>query len=261
MFEEPQFLVPALFVFGAIMGSFGNVMIYRMPREESVVFPASHCQNCKTPIAWYNNVPIFAWFWLRGKCSNCQAPYSFRYPFVELLMATLFAIAGYTLGWSWTLLEALIFTFSVTVASFIDLDHMILPDKLTLSGIAIGLTGAALNPEREFVPALVGAVFGFGFLWLIGYLYIVFRNRQGMGGGDIKLIGWIGAVLGWKAIPFVILVSSIIGSFVGVAVAFRTKGGMSQEIPFGPFLAGAALLYLYIDGARLAEWYLALHGL
>ena len=261
MFEETWFLCPVLFIFGTMFGSFANVVIYRMPKGESVVFPRSFCRACSTPIPWYNNIPVLSWFILRGKCAKCGAKYSFRYPFVELLMGTLFALAGYSLGFEWTLLEALIFIFCVVCASFIDLDHMILPDKFTLSGIAIGLIGAALNPDRAFMPALIGAVFGFGFLWAIAYLYIVFRNREGMGGGDIKLIAWIGAVLGWKAIPFVILVSSMIGSVVGVAVALRTKGGMNQEIPFGPFLAGAALLYLLLDGQRLADWYLALHGL
>ena len=236
-------------------------MIYRIPLGKSVVSPRSSCGSCNKMIPMYHNIPILSWFILRGKCANCGAKYSFRYAFVELLMGVLFALAGLSLGFSWTLLEALIFIFSVVVASFIDLDHMILPDKFTLSGIAIGLLGAALNPEREFLPALLGAAFGFGFLWAIAYLYIVFRDREGMGGGDIKLIAWIGAVLGWKAIPVVILVSSILGSVIGLAVAARTKGGMNQAIPFGPFLAAAALLYLLLDGARLSDWYLALHGL
>ena len=176
-------LIPFLFVFGALLGSFGNVVIYRMPLGKSVVAPRSACMSCGKPIAWYNNIPILSWFILRGKCANCRAPYSFRYPFVELLVGVLFAVAGYQIGWHWSLIEALIFIFSLVVASFIDLDHMILPDKLTLSGIAIGLIGALINPEREFLPALYGAAFGFGFLWAIAYLYIVFRDQEGMGGG------------------------------------------------------------------------------
>lgn len=258
---EPEVLALWLFPLGAVFGSFANVVIYRMPRGESVAFPGSHCQSCKTPIRWYNNVPILAWFWLRGKCAHCGARFSIRYPLVELIMAILFAAAGYAFGFQWTLVEALIFIFSVVTASFIDIDHMILPDKFTLTGIAIGLIGAALNPERSFMDAFYGVLLGAGFLWAVAYLYYVFRHREGMGGGDIKLLGWIGALLGWKAIPIVILLSSVIGSVVGVVLALRTKGGMQQPIPFGPYLAGAALLYLLLNGPRWSEWYLSLHGL
>jgi leader peptidase (prepilin peptidase)/N-methyltransferase len=250
-----------LFVFGAIFGSFANVVIYRMPLGKSIAFPASHCGSCKTPIKWYNNVPIFAWFWLRGKCAKCGAPYSIRYPLVEFLMGALFAAAGYSIGLHWTLIEALIFIFALVTSSFIDLDHMILPDKFTLSGIVIGLVGAYLNPDRAFLDAVYGVLLGGGFLWAVAYLYYVFRNREGMGGGDIKLLAWIGAVLGWKAVPVVILLSSLIGSVVGITLATRTKGGMQKPIPFGPYLAGAALVYLLCNGQRWSEWYLALHGL
>ena len=255
------FLVATLFLFGAIFGSFANVLIYRMPRGESVVWPGSRCQSCKTPIRWYHNIPVFSWFLLRGRCASCKAPYSFRYPFVELLMGLLFASAGYSLGLHWTLIEALLFIFALVSASFIDIDHMILPDKFTLSGIVIGLVGAALNPERSFLDAVYGVLMGSGFLWAVAYLYFVFRGREGMGGGDIKLLGWIGAVLGWKAVPVVILVSSIAGAVFGVALALRSKDGMSKAIPFGPYLAGAAVLYLLFGGERLSNWYLDMHGL
>jgi leader peptidase (prepilin peptidase)/N-methyltransferase len=258
---EPVFLTTILFLFGALFGSFANVVIYRMPLGKSIVSPGSSCQSCGKPVKWYNNVPILAWFWLRGRCASCGAKYSIRYALVELLMASLFAVAGYKLGLSWTLLEALLFIFGSVTASFIDLDHMILPDKFTLSGIVIGLIGAALNPDRGFLDAVWGVLAGGGFLWAVAYLYYAIRGREGMGGGDIKLLGWIGAVLGWKAIPVVILVSSIIGSIVGVMLALRTKEGMNHAIPFGPYLAGAALLYLLFGGQVWADWYLALHGL
>lgn len=258
--SQPIFEI-LLFIFGALLGSFGNVVIYRMPLGQNIAWPGSHCFSCKKPVAWYNNVPIFAWFWLRGKCANCKAPFSFRYPFVEFLMAVLFALAGYCLGPSWYLLEALIFIFMVVCASFIDLDHMILPDKFTLTGIVLGLIGAALNPEREFLPALYGVLLGGGFLWSIAYLYYALRGREGMGGGDIKLLAWIGAILGWKAVPIVILLSSVIGAIVGIILAIRTKDGMALAIPFGPYLSGAALVYLLANGVQWADWYLAMHGL
>lgn len=258
--SETVFLLSTAFVFGALLGSFANVVIYRMPLGKSIVRPGSACGSCGAPVKWYNNVPILAWFWLRGRCADCKAPYSFRYPLVEFLMGALFAGAMYRFGLSWTLIEALIFVFMVVCASFIDLDHMILPDKFTLTGIALGLAGAALNPERDFLDALYGVLAGGGFLWAVAYLYYVFRGREGMGGGDIKLLGWIGAVMGWKAIPLVILSSSLIGSIVGLVLAARTKDGMQIAIPFGPYLAGAALMYLLFDGSRIAEWYLAMHG-
>lgn len=257
---QPLFSI-YLFVFGALLGSFANVVIYRLPLGQNIAWPGSHCFSCKTPVKWYNNVPIFAWFWLRGKCAKCKAPFSFRYPFVEFLMASLFAIAGLILGPSYFLIEALIFIFMVVTASFIDIDHMILPDKFTLTGIVLGLIGGALNPEREFLPALYGVLAGGGFLWAVAYLYYALRGREGMGGGDIKLLAWIGALLGWQSIPVVILVSSVIGSIVGIILALRNKDGMATAIPFGPYLAGAALLYLLANGASWADWYLSLHGL
>ncbi len=176
-------------------------------------------------------------------------------------MGALFAWAGWTFGLSPTLVEALIFIFCTVCASFIDIDHMILPDKFTLSGIVIGLIGAALNPDRHFMDALYGVLMGGGFLWAVAYLYYVFRGREGMGGGDIKLLGWIGAVLGWKAVPVVILASSVLGAIVGILLALKARGGMNKAIPFGPYLAGAALLYLLCDGQRLSDWYLSMHGL
>lgn len=264
---------------GACLGSFANVVIYRLPRGESVVRPRSRCGSCGTPISFRHNIPVLSWFLLRGKCASCGARYSFRYPAVEMLMAVLFMVAYLEMGWSWTLLESLIFIFSLVTVSFIDLDHMILPDTFTLSGIVIGLLGALLNPEREFLDSVYGVLLGGGFLWAIAYLYFVVRKREGMGGGDIKLLAWAGAVLGWKAVPFIILVASLLGSVVGIGMALLATRGRSSEsateneavaddsevasfaIPFGPFLALGALLYLLLDGAELARLYLEWHGL
>lgn len=244
------------FVLGALWGSFANVVILRWPQGESVVVPRSHCVKCQALIRWYDNIPILSWFLLRGRCRQCQAPFSFRYVLVELLTAALFALAFWKFGWSWTLLEALWFIFGLVTVSFIDFDHYLLPDVFTLSGIVIGLAGAYLNPERSFADALIGFLIGGGFLWALAYFYFLLRKEDGMGGGDIKLLGWIGAVLGWQAVPFVILSSSILGSVVGLAVAYRQKKGMKSVIPFGPYLALAALLYLFA-GEELSHSYLS----
>jgi leader peptidase (prepilin peptidase) / N-methyltransferase len=245
------------FIFGAIFGSFANVVIYRLPKGESISFPGSHCYSCKKPVRWFHNIPIFSWFLLKGKCADCKAPFSFRYPLVEFLMGLVFYLAFYFYGWNWQLLEILIFLFGLVTVSFIDLDHYILPDVFTLSGIVIGLVGALLNPERSFLDALLGVLIGGGFLWAIAYFYFVFRKEEGMGGGDIKLLAWMGAVLGWKAIPFVIITSSVVGSLGGIWVALKQKKGMKAAIPFGPYLALGAVAYLF-GGQEIASWYLKL---
>ena len=260
MWAEPWFgplWLTVLFVFGAIWGSFANVVIYRFPRGESVVSPRSRCPNCTTPIAWYDNVPILSWIFLRARCRTCQTPISFRYPLVEFLTGVTFAALGYRFGLSFVLAEYLIFAWGLITCSFIDFDHMILPDVFTLSGVVLGLVGAALNPERSFWPALGGVLLGGGFLWAIAYIYLVVRKQEGMGGGDIKLLAWIGAVLGWPAVPFVVMASSLLGSVVGLTLAFRKPDGLKGVIPFGPYLALAALLYLFgADG--VGRWYVSL---
>lgn len=244
------------FLFGAIFGSFANVLIYRMPAGESIM-GRSRCGSCKKTIRWFQNIPIVGYFILKGKCAQCSAPYSMRYPLVELVMATLFAATIYFYGVSWTTLEYLILVFGLVTASFIDIDHMILPDEITLGGLAIALIGAAINPEREFMQALFGVLFGGGILWLVAYVYFVFTGRDGLGGGDIKLLAWLGALLGWKAIPFIILSSSILGSIIGLLMTRKTEDGLKTMIPFGPFLAVGALLYMF--GLKsVGVWYIDL---
>ncbi|MGE4133250.1 MAG: A24 family peptidase [Bdellovibrionales bacterium] len=248
------------FLFGLLWGSFGNVIIVRWPKGMSVVKPRSHCPKCQTMVRWYDNIPVISWCLLRGRCRDCCEPISARYPLVELITGGLFAATYWYYGFHWITLEYMIFCWGLVVVSFIDLDHMLLPDVFTLSGIVLGLLGGWLNPEREFLPALYGTLMGGGFLWAIAYLYFVFRKEEGMGGGDIKLLGWIGAILGWKAIPFVIMVSSIVGSVVGLALAFRAQTGLKSVIPFGPYLALAAVLYLF-GGEVLSLWYIGLFQL
>lgn len=243
-----------MFFLGACLGSFANVIVYRLPRGESVVRPRSRCQSCQAKIAWYDNIPIMSWFLLRGKCRRCRARFSLRYALVEFLMATTFAGLYYKFGASWLLLEYCIFAFGLITASFIDFDHMILPDEFTLSGIALGLVGAFFNPEREFLPALGGVLLGGGSLWAVAAIYSAFRKQEGMGGGDIKLLAWIGGILGWTSVPFVIISSSLIGSIVGVTILIKTKGGLSRAIPFGPYLALGAILFIFC-GQKLTAMY------
>ena len=257
-FEVLSVLAPYfLFVIGACIGSFANVVIYRLPLGKSVVSPGSHCGACGKPVRWYYNIPIFSWLLLRGKCAECGVKFSFRYCFVELLTACLFLGAWFTVGPSWYLLEILIFISCLVICSFIDIDHFILPDIFTLSGIFIGLLGALINPERSFLDAFIGVLLGGGFLWAIAYLYFLVRKEDGMGGGDIKLLAWIGAILGWKAIAFVIISSSVIGSVFGIWAALRSKKGMKTVIPYGPYLALGSVLWIF-GGESLGLWYLKL---
>lgn len=245
------------FILGLLLGSFANVIILRLPKKESVITPRSRCTSCSKQLKWYHNIPVISWIVLRGKCAFCGASISKRYPLVELMMGVAFALVFWKVGFCWLLLEYLIFTFGLITVSFIDLDHMILPDVFTLSGIVIGLVGALLNPEREFMPALVGFLMGGGFLWAVAYVYLAVRGVEGMGGGDIKLLGWIGAVLTWYSIPFVILGASLVGSLVGIFMALRSRQGLKSSLPFGPYLAAAAFLYI-LAGQELSFWYLRL---
>lgn len=257
-FDNTQFMIGLLFFLGACLGSFGNVVIYRLPLGESVVTPRSRCPKCKKQIAWYDNVPIFSWLlFLRGKCRNCKNPISWRYPLVELIMGSLFAYTFYRFGYQWITVEYLIFIFALVISSFIDIDHMILPDVFTLSGIVIGLSGALLNPERNFLNSLFGVLLGGGVLWALAYLYFLLRKEDGIGGGDIKLLAWVGAVLGWKSVPFVIMSGSILGSIIGVTLMLVQRKTLKTAIPFGPYLALGAVIYMFA-GDSLGLWYLQL---
>ena len=249
------------FLLGAIWGSFGNVVIIRLPAKESVVTPSSACRSCGTKIKWYDNVPILGWLFLRGKCRSCKAKISARYPLVEFIMATLFALCFWQIGLSWTLLEVLILVFGLVVISFIDLDHMIIPNKLSYPGIIIGIIGSVLNPERPWWDGLAGLLMGGGFFWAVAFIYSALRKKDGLGGGDIKLMAWIGAAIGWKSIPFVIFSSSIVGSIVGIFLIIRSKGNLQTSIPFGPYIAFGAILYLIANGQKFTEWYFGIHGM
>lgn len=256
LFDPAQFggVGVLIFILGLLLGSFANLLIYRLPLNKPWAWDRSRCSKCQKTIPWFDNIPVFSWFILRGKCRQCGVPYSFRYAIVELLTGFLFALAYWYYGMSWSFLEALIFSWSLVVCSFIDFDHMILPDEFTLSGIVIGLLGAALNPERNLVEALIGVFIGGGFLWFMAIVYYQLTKKDGLGGGDIKLLAWIGAILGWKAIPFVITTSAILGSFVGIYFALRSKQGLKTAIPFGPYLAAASLIFLF-GGQTLAQAY------
>jgi leader peptidase (prepilin peptidase) / N-methyltransferase len=250
-----------LFLFGAIVGSFLNVCILRIPDGESIVWPGSRCPSCKSAIAGYDNIPILSWLILRAKCRSCQAPISPRYWVVELLTATA-AVAAYFrvgLGFEWLVVFA--FIASLIVITFIDLDHRIIPDVISLPGIVAGFVLSARHDPwlPSMLDSLIGILFGGGILFVVAWGYEKATGREGMGGGDVKLLAMIGAFLGWQSIPFTLLISSLSGSVIGVSLMWWTGSDTKYAIPFGPFLALGALIYVFC-GEELMRWYLGLSG-
>jgi leader peptidase (prepilin peptidase)/N-methyltransferase len=247
----------AVFVFGAVLGSFLNVCIVRLPAGESIVFPASHCPICKTPIRSYDNVPILAYLVLRGRCRACAARISPRYPFVEALTGLAAAAALLEFGWSVRFAVALLFLAALIVVTFIDLDHQIIPDVISLPGIPVGFAAAALTGAPGWQSSLIGILLGGGILWAVAEGYYRVTGREGMGGGDIKLLAMIGAFLGWRAVPITLVLGSLSGTVVGLVFILAKGRDSRTPIPFGPFLAASAVCALFF-GDALIDWYLNL---
>ncbi len=242
-------------IWGALVGSFLNVCIYRLPREESIVRPASRCPRCQSPIRWYDNIPILSYLFLRGHCRYCKAPISYRYPLVELFTA-LFSVAVYLrFGLSPAYLAFFAFVCALLVASLIDLDFQIIPDEISLPGILVGLAFSPFNPLITPLEALLGALCGAGGLYLLAEFYYFVTKREGLGGGDLKLLALIGAFLGVKSILPVLLISSFVGAITGVLITLirKIKEARTFAIPFGPFLSLGALIYLFFSNL-LSIW-------
>ncbi len=233
------------FLFGGIVGSFLNVVILRLPKEDaSVVFPASHCPECKTELHWYENIPVLSYLVLRGKCHHCKTSISLQYPVVELSMALLSTALVQKFGLSISSGGYFLFTAALLVIIWIDLYHQIIPDVISLPGIMLGFIFSLAGPALHWQSSLLGILAGGGILYTIALLYLLWRKVDGMGGGDIKLLAMIGAFLGWQALPFVIFASSVSGTLVGLLAMLKQKTGSQTRIPFGPFLSIAALTYL-----------------
>jgi leader peptidase (prepilin peptidase)/N-methyltransferase len=248
-----------LFVFGLLVGSFLNVCIYRIPRRESLAWPASHCTSCTRALSWYENVPVVSWSLLRGKCRTCRVPISIMYPLVELTTAVLFA-GGYAIyGWTPLLAVRLLFACAMIVLFVIDLQHRILPNVITLPGIIAGLVFSAVLPVPGWVAAAIGAVAGGGALFLIAEAYYRIRGVEGLGMGDVKMLAMIGAFLGWQLTLVTLMLASFSGSIIGVALMASGKRGMQAALPFGTFLAVGALVAAVYGDALLA-WYISFYS-
>ncbi|MCI5118040.1 MAG: prepilin peptidase [Candidatus Electrothrix sp. LOE1_4_5] len=243
------------FIFGALVGSFLNVVILRLPDEEqSVVFPASHCPKCNTKLRWYENIPIFSYLALRGKCRTCKAPISLQYPIVELCMALLSLALYHRFGIAPILPFYFLFLAALLAIIFIDIHLQIIPDKISLSGILIGFISSFFNPLVSWQESGLGILLGGGILYAVAKGYALLTGRDGMGGGDIKLLAMIGAFLGYQCLLFVIFFSSLTGSLVGIAAMFQQKKGGQTRIPFGPFLALGAMSWLFFQQNILSVW-------
>jgi leader peptidase (prepilin peptidase)/N-methyltransferase len=254
------YLIAALFalVTGLLVGSFLNVCICRMPKGESVVFPPSHCPNCDYRIRWYDNIPLVSYLvLLRGKCRGCGTRISLQYPVVELLNGLLTLALFLRFGPTLLFLALFLFCSALVVITFIDLEHQIIPDEISLSGIVIGFVFAFFLPGHSWLDSLLGILLGGGSLLLVAYGYQWLTGKEGMGGGDIKLLAMMGAFLGWKSILFIIFASSLVGSVIGVTIMMIQKKDSKLAIPFGPYLAFGAVLYVFY-GEPIIHWYLTM---
>ena len=244
------------FAFGAVMGSFANVLIHRLPMGLSIVSPGSRCPSCEKEIRWFDNIPIVSYFILGGRCRACKTTISPRYPLVEALSGLLFAAVFFRFGIQPATAALALFAWALVVITFIDLDHRIIPDVISLPGTILGLAFSLVPGFPRPVDSAVGVAIGAGFLFLVLYAYEKIMGEEGMGLGDVKLLAMIGAFLGWQALPVTILVSSLTGSLVGVGYAL-IKGESVRKfpVPFGPFLALGAIVHLFFGG-QLIQWYL-----
>jgi leader peptidase (prepilin peptidase) / N-methyltransferase len=264
----PEFhLVCIVFTFGAIVGSFLNVCISRIPNGESIINPPSHCPKCRSPIPFFHNIPLVSYLLLRGRCCSCGERISFRYFTVELLMASLAVLLLYQFGLGLAFVLAFVFVAALIVISFIDLDVRIVPDVVSLPGIVIGLLFSLvghylirdpLNVVPSPVGALMGALAGGGFLLAVAWIYEKFTGVEGMGGGDIKLLAMIGAFLGWPSIPLTLFFSSLGGSVIGLSIMLAKGVDRRYALPFAPFLCLGALVYLFF-GREIIDLYVLPH--
>ncbi len=248
------FLYTMAFVLGTCIGSFVNVCIYRIPAGLSIVHPPSSCPGCNMRIRFYDNIPIFSYLMLKGKCRSCNTPISFRYPFVELLTGTFAVACVISFGPTFAGMVAFIFVTVLIVITFIDLDHRIIPDAISLPGILLFFLASFGNPSIDWQSSALGILAGGGSLLAVAWGYQLFTGREGMGGGDIKLLGMIGAMVGWQGVVFSLFAASVLGTAIGLAVMVRSGKDMRLAIPFGPFLAAGAIIYLFF-GNELIHWY------
>jgi leader peptidase (prepilin peptidase)/N-methyltransferase len=241
-------------VFGLVIGSFLNVCIFRIPRNISIVFPSSRCPSCNHPIRAWDNIPVFSYLVLGGRCRHCGAKISLQYPLVEALNAFFYVAVFWRYGFGWDSGVYALFCSSLLVITFVDIEFQIIPDRITLPGIVMGLL---LMPDPfmrttllGYKASVIGLLSGGGFFYLVAVL-----SRGGMGGGDIKMMAMVGALMGWKTVMLTTFLGSLTGSVVGLFLMIFRGRGRKAKIPFGPFLALGAVITLFF-GEEILAWYL-----
>jgi len=230
------------------LGSFLNVVILRVPLKESIISPGSRCPKCGQPIRYYDNIPILSFIILRGRCRDCENSISWRYPLIEFISGCLSLGLYYKFGYSPDYLIFLAFCASMLVVFWIDLDHMIIPNIISLGGLIVGIAASVFGiiPGMTWEMSVIGVLFGALVLYIPAVIYEKIRGIEGLGGGDVKLLAMIGAFCGPYGVLFVLLVSSIIGSVAGILHMLMRGGTSTSRIPYGPFLASAAILYVFV---------------
>jgi leader peptidase (prepilin peptidase)/N-methyltransferase len=244
----------AVGLFGALVGSFLNVCIHRLPRRESIAWPGSHCPTCAHSIAWYDNIPLFSYLILNGRCRHCAVRIPVRYPVIEALNAIGYLTLLWFFGPGWPTVAYGALYSALLVVAGTDLSHKIIPNAITVPGIVVGLLSAATILPLGLVNGLIGLLVGGGILWVLAWASPYLFGKEGMGGGDIKLLAMIGAFLGWKPALMTIMVGSLLGSVVGISLIAARLMKREDYIPFGPFLVCGALVALFF-GQSLLEWY------
>jgi len=281
------YLIVAAGLFGSLIGSFLNVVIYRLPlslianwRKEckeflsedsgitfedskddadskafNIAFPSSHCPSCKAPIPAWCNIPIISYLILKGKCLRCKEKISVRYPFVELLTAIVTAFIFYKYGLTYESLAVMMFSWTLIALTFIDIDHQLLPDSMTLPLLWAGLVLNSFGMFVDLQSAVLGAVFGYLTLWSVYWLFKLLTGKEGMGFGDFKLLAALGAWMGWQQLPLIIILSSVVGAVLGIANILLSDKDKNQPMPFGPYLAIAGWI-AFFWGAAIQSAYL-----
>jgi leader peptidase (prepilin peptidase)/N-methyltransferase len=275
--SDPEALIVVVGLLGLIIGSFLNVIIYRLPimmqqearlqcaellnvpvsqsnQSFNLIQPRSHCPHCGHQVTMLENIPLVSFIWQRGQCTACHQAISWRYPFIELLSASLAIILAWQFGFTWQLLGALTLTWILLALSMIDFDHQLLPDSLTLPGLWLGLGVNLFNLYTNIEASVIGAIAGYLFLWSVYWVFKLLTGKEGMGYGDFKLLALLGAWLGWQPLPSIVLISSFLGALVGISLIIIRQHDKNVPIPFGPYLAFAGWIYL-LWGEKLTQTY------
>jgi leader peptidase (prepilin peptidase)/N-methyltransferase len=250
----PTFTLVTVAAFGAIVGSFLNVCIYRLPLEKSIVWPASACPHCNRELLWYENIPVVSFVALRGRCRTCAAPISVRYPLIEALTAAMFAFGWWYYGPGPLLASRLVFGCALLVLFAIDLEHHLLPNVITLPGIIVGFVFSFFT-EPGWVASLIGMIVGGGVLLMVAKTYYLVRREEGLGMGDVKMLAMVGAFVGWKLTLLTLVLASFSGTIIGLTLIVTKRGGMKYALPFGTFLALGAAAAATV-GPAVLRWYL-----